>query len=145
LVEVYDVGDVDSGLLTNISTRGRIGGGGDIMIMGFVLSGDAPRTVLVRAIGPTLSEFGLSDVVLDPELKLYRDQEVIAQNDRWADVQADTISAAFGRVGAFSLESDSADSAVLIGLPPGRYTAHVSAGEGEGGIVLTEVYVLLDN
>jgi hypothetical protein len=142
LVEVYDVGDEDSGLLTNISTRGRIAGGADRMIMGFVLRGDAPRTVLVRAIGPTLSEFGLNDVVLEPELMLYRDLEVIAVNDRWADVQADEISAAFSTVGAFPLESDSADSAILIGLPPGRYTAHVSAGAGDEGIVLAEVYVL---
>lgn len=142
LVEVYDVGDADSGLLTNISTRGQIAGGADRMIMGFVLSGDAPRTVLVRAIGPTLSEFGLNDVVLEPELKLYRDLEVIAENDRWADVQSGAISAAFDTVGAFPLEANSADSAILIGLPPGRYTAHVSARTGDEGIVLTEVYVL---
>jgi hypothetical protein len=142
LAEVYHLGDADSAQLINISTRGRIQGDTAIMIMGFVLGGDMPRDVLVRAVGPTLGEFGVEGVVTDPELQLYRDTDVIAENDQWSALQADAKAGAFGQVGAFALPTDSADSAILIGLPPGRYTAHVSAKDGMEGIVLAEVYLL---
>lgn len=142
LAEVYHLGGQGSAQLINISTRGLIVGDSAIMIMGFVLGGDTPRDVLIRAVGPTLGDFGVDGVVADPELKLYRDTDIIAENDQWATIQADSISAAAGLVGAFALPADSADSAILIGLPPGRYTAHVSAKDAMEGIVLAEVYLL---
>lgn len=142
LAEVYHLGAGDTAQLVNISTRGRIVGDSAIMIMGFVLGGDTPRDVLIRAVGPTLGDFGVDGVVVDPELKLYRDADIVAENDQWSSIQADAKSAAAGLVGAFTLPADSADSAILIGLPPGRYTAHVSAKDAMEGIVLAEVYLL---
>lgn len=142
LAEVYHLGEAGSAQLINISTRGRIVGDSAIMIMGFVLGGDTPRDVLIRAVGPTLGDFGVDGVVADPELKLYRDADIVAENDQWSAIQADAKSTAASTVGAFALPADSADSAILIGLPPGRYTAHVSAKNAMEGIVLAEVYLL---
>ncbi|MEZ5277280.1 MAG: redoxin domain-containing protein [Opitutaceae bacterium] len=144
LVEVYDVAGSGGGVLTNISTRGRIVGNSARMIMGFVLRGEAPRTVLIRGIGPTLSEFNVQGAVTDPRLRLFSspDNTLLAENEVWADTQATAIVNAAAEVAAFPLAADSRDTAILITLPPGGYTAHVSADNDEEGVVLAEVYVL---
>ena len=144
LVEVYDVAASGGGVLTNISTRGRIVGNSAPMIMGFVLRGEAPRTVLIRGIGPTLSEFNVQGVVTEPRLRLFSspDNAILAENAFWTDTQATAIADAAAEVAAFPLATDSRDTAILITLPPGGYTAHVSAANEEEGVVLAEVYVL---
>jgi hypothetical protein len=127
--------------LANISTRGRVGIGEDVMIAGFVVTGTAARPVLVRAIGPALAGFGLSGVLADPRLRLFRGNTVVAENDNWGvDPAAGGIAAASTRVGAFALSTDSRDAVLLATLDPGSYTAQVSAATGAGGVALVEVY-----
>jgi uncharacterized delta-60 repeat protein len=127
--------------LVNISTRGRVGSGGQAMIAGFVVTGSASRTILVRAIGPALANLGLDGVLRDPQLTLRRDSSIIAVNDNWGtDPKASVIAAASTSVGAFPLSPESKDAALLVTLEPGSYTAEVSAASGPGGIALVEVY-----
>lgn len=110
---------------------------------GFVLS-DTSNRVLIRAVGPGLSQFDVGDPLDTPVLRVYSGQSVIAQNSGWAsDPGRESLSRSAEHVGAFPLTSTSADSAVLMILPPGAYTALVSgASDSDSGEVLIEVYVL---
>jgi uncharacterized delta-60 repeat protein len=128
--------------LANISTRGRAGPGDDVLIAGFVLSGATPRTVLIRAIGPALGAFGVTGLLADPRLELYRGATSLAANDDWSSSPAAAaIATATTRVGGFALASGSADAALLVTLEPGSYTAQVSAPPGAAaGNALVEVY-----
>jgi beta-glucanase (GH16 family) len=140
LVEVYDPnlpGEVSK--LTNISTRGFVGTGSDLVIAGFVVGGEASKTALVRASGPVLSQLGVSGVLPDPNLQVYNGNSVIASNNGWgANAQ---IAAAASAVGAFSWGNASTnDSALLLTLPPGQYTAIVSGANADTGVALVEVY-----
>ena len=154
IVEAYDA---DSPLdpavkLLNLSTRGYVGTGANIIIAGFVVTGPGPRTYLVRAVGPTLlnSPFGLSGALLDPYLKIYRsDGTLVRENDDWDSPAAaqPSLRAAAASVGAFALlekrgtsPATGLDSAMLITLPPGGYTAQMSGLDGVTGIGLVEVY-----
>ncbi len=126
--------------LINLSSRGRVSGGERIVISGFVIGGTQPKSVLIRAVGPGLSRFGVSGVLSQPSLRLYGSQGLIAENKGWSTAanQAD-IAAAFGRLGAFALATGSGDSAVLMTLEPGAYTAQVS-DDGPSGVALLEIY-----
>ncbi len=129
--------------LANISTRAQVGSGASIEIAGFVIGGTASKTVLVRAIGPTLAGYGVPNALRAPKLELYRGNTLVAGNTGIAnspDVAA--IAAAGAAVGAFSPVLNAADSALLITLPPGSYTAQVSSADGTSGIALAEVYDL---
>jgi hypothetical protein len=143
LVEVYDgnsAGDLSK--LLNISTRGFVGTGADVLIAGFVVGGEASKTVLVRASGPALvpDPFDVSGVLPDPELQVYNSSsDVIASNTGWGG--SPEIAAAASTVGAFSWgDSPTNDSALLLTLPPGQYTAIVSGANADTGVALVEVY-----
>ena len=110
------------------------------MTVGFVLQGVTPRTVLIRAIGPGLAAFGVPGTLADPRLTLLSGQSAEIANDNWQGIEA--VRAAAERVGAFPLENASADAALVTTLPPGPYTARVTAPTNQGGIVLVEVYLL---
>jgi sugar lactone lactonase YvrE len=128
--------------LINISTRSQVGTGANILISGFVVEGPVPKQILVRAAGPALTAFGLSGTLAAPILTLYdADSRPIATNTRWSTApEAVAIAAAAARVGAFPFATDRADSALLLTLQPGVYTAHI-AGAGETtGLSLLEVY-----
>ncbi len=141
LVEVYEVGRPGLGRLINLSSRAVVGTGADILIPGIVVSGAAPRRLLIRAVGPALSDFGVSGALGDPTMTVYRDATVIAQNDNWSD-QPDSgrIVTAMASVGAFGLKSGSRDAALLLDLVPGSYTVQVTGVGGSTGIALVEVY-----
>ncbi|MCX6954766.1 MAG: immunoglobulin domain-containing protein [Verrucomicrobia bacterium] len=124
--------------LANISTRGRAGPGDDVMIAGFVLTGTAPRPVLVRAIGPTLGGFGVPGTLADPRLELYRGSTKLSENDNWSS--ANDLVATTARLGGFALAAGSADAALLLTLDPGAYSAQVSGPGGSVGNALVEVY-----
>ncbi len=128
--------------LANISTRGRAGPGDEVMIAGFVLAGTTPRPVLIRAIGPTLGSFGVPDTLTDPRLELYRGSTKLSENDNWsATTSTGEVAATTARLGGFALVAGSADSALLLTLDPGAYTAQVGAPAGAaGGTALVEVY-----
>lgn len=153
LAEVYLVDDApDAAIeLVNISTRGFVGTGSEIMIAGFVVGPGGPRRLLVRAAGPTLSQrWGVPGTLVDPQLRVVPSaapDEVLAQNDTWsADGQAAAIRAAESQVSAFKLLEGSADAALLLQLPAADrdrgYTVQVSGGNGGTGVVITEIYEL---
>ncbi len=124
--------------LINASARTFVGFGGDRLIAGFVVAGATPRTVLVRAIGPTLASFGVTGALPDPRLELYSGAAKLFENDDWAGLTA--LAAVFARAGAFALPATSRDAVMVMTLPPGAYTAQVSGAGGSTGIALVEVY-----
>jgi hypothetical protein len=121
--------------MRNASSRIALAAGQPSMV-GFVVTGDTPRRVLVRAVGPTLAQFGVAGVAPAPALTVLRGTAVVAANTRWGGETG--LTAAFAAAGAFALPLTSADSALLLSLPPGAYTAQVI--DTAGGEVLVEIY-----
>ncbi len=121
--------------LRNLSTR-TILAPGQLSITGFVVAGAAPRRVLVRAIGPSLAQFGVVNVAANPALTVLKGDSQIGANSGWGG--AATTAAVFSLVGAFDLSVTSRDSALVLTLDAGNYTAQVRADSG--GEVLVEVY-----
>lgn len=138
LVEGYDAGSGPSPRLTNISARNRVGTGSDILIAGFTIGGTGERNLLVRAVGPTLANLGVSGVLVDPQLAIYSGATKIAENDTWNP----TLAGTFTSVGAFALSPGSKDAALAINLPAGSYTVQVSGADGGTGEAVVEVYEL---
>lgn len=139
LAEVYEV-TASSARLVNLSTRATFSGPADALIAGFVVSGDAPRRVLVRAVGPALAAFAVGHPLADPLVKLHRGDTVLAENRGWSD--AANIRDASAQVGAFALPPGSRDAALLLELAPGPYTVHLSSQATQNGTVLLELYEL---
>lgn len=132
--EVFVVGVATKATLANISTRALVQIDNHVLIGGFVISGSASKTVLLRAIGPTLANFNVPGPLQDPVLSLHNTTMEIANNDDWqTDPNASQIPATLR-------PTDSRESALLTVLQPGQYTAIVS-GKGEtSGVGLVEVY-----
>ncbi len=123
--------------LINIATRGVVTAT-QSMTGGFVIQNGA-KTVLIRAIGPTLGGFGVNGANNDPALTLYMGQTAIASNDNWgSSANSADIVAAASTVGAFALSSSSKDAVILVRLEPGAYTAAVTSPTS--GEALIEVY-----
>ncbi len=142
LVEVYDASNApgaEAQKVINISTRGEVGSGDQVLIAGFVVSGNAPKKVLIRAVGPTLSGYGVAGTLADPFVKLFRGDTLITSNDDWS-TGGTPVSDAAAQIGAFPLPADSKDAALLITLAPGTYSAQVSGVGNTTGIALIEVY-----
>lgn len=130
------------GRLINLSARASIGGASGPAVVGFVIDEQA-RTVLIRAVGPTLSKFGIGAPAPDPFLSLQRQGQTIYFNDNWhAAGEAVALRTAAAHVGAFPLEEGSRDAARLVELPPGVYTIAVEAAAASiaAGDVLIEIY-----
>jgi len=156
LAEVYDA---DSNPLTlpqrlaNISGRGYVDGS-HVMVGGFAIAGSGSKTVLIRAAGPALTTlFGLSGTLTTPVLSIYNSSNaLVAQNAGWGTpitvnssypaASASTISTDETNAGAFPFASGSADSAVVVTLPPGNYTGQITGAGGVTGIALFEIYEL---
>ncbi|MBL9213179.1 MAG: hypothetical protein JNL92_22140, partial [Opitutaceae bacterium] len=139
LAELYELDG--NGRTVNLSTRARVGTDDRVLIGGFVVSGAAHKRMLIRAVGPTLTAFGLAGALADPVLTLYAGTQVIAANDRWsADPAAPAAATAGNRVGAFALPANSEDAALLITVAPGAYTVDVRGKGGSEGIALLEIY-----
>ena len=137
LVELYDVGAGTAVRLINVSARNFVGTGDNIMIAGFVVGGTVGRTLLIRAIGPTLGVFGVPGVLADPKLEILNSSAVkLVENDNWSA----TLRATATSVGAFDLVTGSKDAALLVTLPPGAYSAQVSGIANGTGEALIEVY-----
>ena len=144
LLELYDA-DLDNSeaSLSNISIRGRSGLGEEVLIAGFVIQGNLPKRVLIRAVGRGLLDKDVNAVLMDPTLRLYRGQNVIDSNDDWdAHLERTQLEAYMESAGAFALEEDSGDSALFVWLEPGLYTAIVAGNNGGTGIALVEIYDL---
>jgi len=139
LVEVYDMDNSSSVRLSNLSTRGVVQTGDFVMIGGFISAG-SPGTfiqALVRAIGPSLAQFGITDFLADPTLRLVNgDGVTIGSNDNWKDAQQADIQAT-GKA-----PTDDRESAVIITLASAPCTAIVTGSNGTSGIALVEIYAL---
>ena len=143
LIELYDASTAGAGrgVLTNLSARARVPATDGALIAGFVIRGQASLTVLIRAIGPALGALGVADALPATRLSLVRDGETRFTNSRWsAAANALDLRETARQTGAFALVPGSADSAMLVTLPPGAYTAVVDSPSGSGGVALVEVY-----
>ena len=121
----------------NLSTRGTVASGDNVLINGFIISGTDPKTVVVRALGPSLSAFGLSGVLADPVLTVRNSSgTVIASNDNW---QTD-VGATFMAQNGLAPSNPSESAALLQNLAPGAYTVVVTGNNSAEGISLAEVY-----
>jgi len=137
LVEAYDTGAVTTARMVNVSARNRVGSGDDLLIAGFNITGVGPKRLLIRAVGPKLGAFGVTGVLTDPKLEIYNTDGVkLIENDNWTG----SLAAAFTAVGAFGLDANSRDAALVTALPPGSYTAQVRGADGGTGEALIEIY-----
>ena len=147
LAEIYDA---DSNPLTlvqrlvNLSGRAAVDAN-DTLVGGFVISGTAPKTVLVRAAGPTLANYGVSAALPTPVLSVFDSRNnLLAQNTGWNNpatvnaaepaASAASLATAAANAGAFPFVNGSSDSAVLVTLAPGVYTGQVTGAGGQTGV-----------
>jgi hypothetical protein len=139
LVEVYDVDQNPNTQIANLSARGFVGTGDDVMIGGTIFHG-SPGTayrVLVRAIGPSLANMRVATPLLDPALSLHdANGNVITTDDNWRDSQESEIAA------TGLAPTDDRESAIIVTLPAGAYTAIVRGVNGTTGVGLVEVFNL---
>lgn len=145
LVEIYDIEGSAGARLVNLSNRGVVGTGNDVMVPGLVVKGPASRTFLVRAAGPALADFGVQGTLADPQLEVFNAEgDEIATNDDWnADVEElPALNEAFATVGAFAFANGSRDAAALLTLGPGVYTVVCRGADAGTGVALVEVYEL---
>jgi kumamolisin len=154
LAEVYELSTAVPQILSNISARCFVGTGSQVAISGFVVEGNEPVQLLVRGIGPALSAFGLTGVLAQPSIALEDSASaLIASDTGWGNAPVagtSTKGATFrmataadmAAVGAFALTAGSADSAIVVTVPAGSYTAVVSGVNSTSGTALAEVYEL---
>ena len=139
---VASMARADSPRLFNISTRGQVGTGADIMIAGLVVGPGNPDTVLIRAVGPSLTQVlpqGAAGLLQAPVLSLFNSSSTLIQsNQGWGNGNA--TAAIMSSAGAFPLLPGSADSALVVTLAAGAYTAQVSGAGGTSGLALLEIY-----
>lgn len=142
VVEVYDAdASLSPGRLINSAIRGHVGSGNAALFGGLVLRGTTPRTVLVRAAGPALTNYDVAGALAAPVLTLRRGDEIVATNTGWTTApDPAALAAATSAVGAFAFAPGSADSAAVVTLTPGAYTVEVSGVAGATGVALLEVY-----
>ena len=137
LIEVYDL---DAAVVTtkavNVSTRGRVATGDDVMIGGFVIGGSSTRRMVVRALGPSLAAAGVAGTLSDPSVEI-RDARgtLITSNDNWQSGGQVTTLQSLGKA-----PSDPREAALVVTLNPGAYTAIVRGANGTTGVALVEVY-----
>ncbi len=146
LAEVYDLSTETNSILANVSTRSFVQTGDNVMIGGFIVQGTQPKRVILRAIGPSLTQYGVPNVLANPTLELHDGTgALIASNNNWAttiiggiitgnqvrDIQASGYAPSDGR-----------ESAIIADLPPGNYTAIVHGVNNTAGVGLVEVYDL---
>jgi hypothetical protein len=140
VVEVFDNNSALDSQLANISTRGFVQGGNSVMIGGFILgNGTGNSRIAIRGLGPSLSQFGLSNFLPDPTLEI-RDSNgsVLVANDNWLD---DPVSAAQLTANGLNL-SDQKESGIFTSLPSGSFTAILAGKNGTIGIGIVEIYNL---
>jgi hypothetical protein len=146
LVEVYDLNSAASSSLGNISTRSFVQSGQNVMIGGFIVQGGEPKRVIIRAIGPELTQFGIPDALANPTLELH-DQSgaLIARNDNW---QTTVIGGIITGSQVSEIQNSGhaptapSESAIIAELQPGNYTAIVHGVSNTTGVALVEVYDL---
>jgi hypothetical protein len=146
LVEVYDLNPGAGSTLGNISTRSFVQTGEHVMIGGFIVQGSGAKRVIIRAIGPELTQFGIRDALANPRLELHnRTGALIASNDNW---QTTILGGIIANNQVSSIQNsghaptEASESAIIANLPPGNYTAIVRGVSNTTGVALVEVYDL---
>jgi hypothetical protein len=146
LAEVYDLSPAPNSLLGNISTRSFVQTGDNVMIGGVIVQGTQPKRVIVRAIGPELTQYGVPNPLADPTLEMHDSTgALIASNDNWQHtiiggiITSDQVAAIRASGHA---PTDPSESAIIATLPPGNYTAIVRGVNNTTGVGLVEVYDL---
>ncbi|MBI4622910.1 MAG: serpin family protein [Verrucomicrobia bacterium] len=145
LVEFYDgtaAPSTASARFLNFSARARVESGEGLVVVGFVVAGEGYATLLMRAAGPTLGQFDVSDFLPDPRIELYSGNILISANDNWRDGDPHSVKKvqdAGSAVGAFALSSAS-DAALMAMLPAGAYTLQVRGAGAQSGVALAEVF-----
>ena len=134
IIEVFEV-NLPEVPLINIATRGQVLTGNDVMIAGFIIQGSQPQTVVVRARGPSLAAAGVVGPLANPRLQLFSGQTEIGNNDDWQTAGNAATLQAMGFAPADNLES-----AILVTLNPGAYTAIVTGVGGTTGVAIVEVF-----
>ncbi|MCX6954672.1 MAG: immunoglobulin domain-containing protein, partial [Verrucomicrobia bacterium] len=144
LAEVYDLSAPAAGQkLFNISTRASTGAGDSVLTAGVVVSGSAPKRVLIRGVGPTLTSLGVTGALAQPQLTVIKDNVTVATNSNWtSSPDATAIASASAQVGAFALGASSADAAMIVSLAPGNYSVQLTGANNTAGIAIIEVYEL---
>jgi len=154
LAEVYELDTSAPEVLVNISARCFVGTGSEVAISGFVVEGTLPVQLLIRGVGPALAGFGLTGILAQPSIALFDSTNtLIASDTGWGNLLVAGTSAVaatyrqataadMSSVGAFALAAGSNDSAMVVTLPPGSYTAVVSGVGSTTGTGLAEVYEL---
>ena len=146
LVEVYDLNPGVGSTLGNISTRSFVQTGEHVMIGGFIVQGTGAKRVIIRAIGPELTQFGIRDALANPRLELHnRTGALIASNDNW---QTTILGGIITNNQVSSIQNsghaptEASESAIIANLPAGNYTAIVRGVNNTAGVGLVEVYEL---
>jgi arylsulfate sulfotransferase len=138
LVELYDLSPLSNSTLKNMSTRGSVDTGDNVLISGFIVGDVDSATVVVRALGPSLTSLGVSGALSDPTLTIYDSTgAAIATNDNWQD----NVNEVDVRRNGLAPPNPS-ESALVLHLPAGAYTAIVRGANGGTGVALAEVYTL---
>ena len=140
LTELYDPAPSRDSRIDNVSARARVGGGRRAMVVGVAVAGTGTARVLIRALGPHLTQFGVAQPLADPLLEIYdQDDAKIAENDDWDPA----LAPIFSQAGVTELPAGSLDAALVTTVTAGRsYTIEVQRGDGGSGEALIEIHVL---
>jgi hypothetical protein len=146
LVEVYDLSPTPNSILENISTRSFVQTGDNVMIGGVIVQGTQSRRVIVRAIGPELTQYGVPNALADPTLELHDGTgALIASNDNWQHTIIGgiiTSDQVHDIMNSGHAPTDPRESVIIATLLPGNYTAIVRGVNNTTGVALAEVYDL---
>ncbi len=146
LVEVYDLTPGASSSLGNVSTRSFVQTGSNVMIGGFIVQGNGPKRVIIRALGPELTQFGVLNALANPRLELHNGSgALIGSNDNWQTTIVGGIitgSQVTDIQNSGHAPTDASESAIIANLQPGNYTAIVNGVSNTTGVALVEVYDL---
>ncbi|HJX24541.1 MAG TPA: hypothetical protein VJ252_00155, partial [Chthoniobacterales bacterium] len=135
LIEVYDLDPPANSTLGNVSTRGLVGTGDNVVISGFIVGSGANPVVVARGIGPSLAGAGIHNPLADPILELHNGNGgLIAENNDWKDTQPELIQA------AGLAPTDDHEAAIMSWLAPGSYTAVLRGNNATTGVGLVEIF-----
>jgi len=133
---------VEPSRIVSLAARGSVGTGQDVLIGGFAIAGTAPKQVLLRVAGPALGSFGVTTSLSNTKITVFSGTQEIASNQGGVSANSADIAQAVTKLGTFPFPANSLNSALLLSLEPGNYTAVVSSTDGTRGVALLEVYEL---
>ncbi len=143
IIEGYELNTTEAPLLINISSRGKVGTGDNVMIGGFVIGTSSPKKVIIRAVGPTLTNFGVTNAMANPTLQIFQGGLVIAENDNWKVAPGGGVNPDMAAIVSSGFPpTNDLECAVIATLAPGPYTAIVRGVNDTSGVALVEIYDL---